>query len=128
MKDLEPQLKARLDKLVSEIRFEKMTVSFSLGGRDGSSRKRDLLYSVTTVAPQETGYTEIEARLVHDIVSKHVVSMAYVDAVHRGVIDSDEAASELREILTNYDNRISKTLEKYGDGDSNGYRKIAPDQ
>lgn len=110
--DLPPELKSRLESLASTVRFDKIVVSFSIGGRDVEGRKKDTFYSAGVSKADGAGYTEIEAAIVHSMVSKHVLTCTYLDAARRGIISSSEAAGELRVLCQSYDDRIAKLLIK----------------
>jgi hypothetical protein len=110
--DLPPELKTRLETIASSIRYDKITVSFSIGGRDMEGRKRDAFYSASTSKVSEPGYTETEACIVHSLVSKHVLSCTFLDAVRRGIMTPSEATNELKILSQSYDDRIARLLLK----------------
>lgn len=110
--ELPPELKARLETLASSIRYDKITVSFSIGGRDIEGRKRDAFYSAGISKAGDLGYTETEASIVHSLVSKHVLSCTFLDAVRRGIMTPSEASSELKILSQSYDDRIARLLLK----------------
>ena len=122
---LTPEQRERLQSLSASLSFDKITVSFSIEDRDGNGRKKSAFYSVTGSRGHgaeltqladspggPAGYTEADARLVHCILSKHVVSATYSDAVRRGIIRADSARTELKSILQAYDSRMLTLLSK----------------
>ena len=122
---LTPTQRERLQALASSVSFDKITVSFSIEDRDVNGRKKSAFYSVTGSRGHgaemsqladspggSAGYTEADARLVHCILSKHVVSATYSDAVRRGIIHADSARAELKTILRAYDSRMLLLLNK----------------
>ena len=122
LEQLSPDLKTRLRNLSSEIRLDKITVSYSVDDRDSRGRRKSAFYSVTAsrghgAEVQEfhqdgpgTQFTFEEARVVRCLVSKHVVSSVYNDAVQRGIMSSNEARDEAKAILVGYDNQIVRAL------------------
>lgn len=112
----------RLGSLRSEIRTDKITVSFSIEDRDRSGRKKSAFVSVTSsrghgaeIQQLNSGdppanFTEDEANVVHALLSKQVVAMCYLDAVARGFLATNAARNELTGILRAYDNRLAKLL------------------
>ena len=113
--------KTRLQKLESEIRYDKLTVSFSIEDRDASGRKKSAFYSVSssrgTSEGQAPGWDSKEAQVIRCLVSKHVVRSTYLDAARRGIIGGKAAAEEAKSILDGYDADIAKFL---GDADDAG--------
>lgn len=124
--DLTPEQQALLANLRTEVRYDKITVSFSLEDRDGRGVKKSAFTSVTASrghgaeVPQMaegspgTGYSEMEAKVVHSLVAKHVVAETYGDAVRRRIMSSETANEELGAILRAYDNRIVKVIQSTG--------------
>ncbi len=119
---LNEEQKTRLRKLSSEIRLDKITVSFSIDDRDARGRRKSAFYSVTAsrghgAEVQEfhddspgAPFTVEEAKVVRCLVSKHVVSSVYDDAVKRGLMSTNEAREEARTILAGYDSQIVRAL------------------
>ena len=115
---LTPKHAARLKTLTTEIRHDRITVSFSIDVRDPSGRKMSAFYSDTVSRrgddhenPQ-LGFTSEEIRLVRLIVARQVVSVVYDEAVLKRMFTSDLAAQELKPIQEAYDARILKVLEE----------------
>ena len=116
----------RLLKLSSEIRLDKITISFSIDGRDVNGRKRSTFYSVTASRgagaevegfhqdSTAASYTVEDARIVRCLVSKHVVSSVYNDAVFRGILSVNEAKEELLSVIASYDAQIARILTSKG--------------
>jgi hypothetical protein len=116
---LTPEQKARLQGLSSEISFDRLTVSFSLEGRDGNGFKRSSFFSLgcsrkTDESAKAEGFSQEEIRVVRCVVSKQVVSTVYDDAVKRGLMSRSQAGEELRPILESYDNHIVRLLSGEG--------------
>jgi hypothetical protein len=119
---LTEEQKTRLRQLSSEVRLDKITVSFSVDDRDARGRRKSAFYSVTAsrghgAEVQEfhsdapgAPFTVEDAKLVRCLVSKHVVSSVYSDAVQRGIMSANEAREEARAILAGYDNQIVRAL------------------
>jgi hypothetical protein len=115
---LGPDAAQRLQGLTSEISYEKVTVSFSLDGRDANGLKRNAFYSLT-VGRREyegaaKGFTADELRVLRCILSKQVVSTVYDDAVKRLLLPGNVAKDELTVILERYDNQLVKLLKPEG--------------
>lgn len=115
--------KARLEKLRSEISYDKITVSFSIENRDPSTGwKKSSFVSLTTSRGhgaevqhmgddvRAVGYSEKDYSIVRCILSKRVVSDTYDDAVRRKVITLDDYKKELPAILGAYDLKMVKLL------------------
>jgi len=119
---LTDEQKTRLRNLSSEIRLDKITVSYSVDDRDARGRRKSAFYSVTAsrghgAEVQEfhqdspgASFTVEEAKVVRCLVSKHVVSSVYNDAVQRGIMSSNEARDEAKAILAGYDAQIVRAL------------------
>jgi hypothetical protein len=119
---LTEEQRKRLESLQSEIRTDKITVSFSIEDRDRSGRKKSAFISITSSrghgaeiqqlngndAP--AAFTMEEANIVHALLSKHVVAATYMDAVARGFLATNAARNELSGILQAYDKRLLKLL------------------
>jgi len=113
---LTPDQRLRLDRLRAEMRFDRITVSFSLEDRDAQGRKKSAFYSVTSFLGGEEArpMSFQEVRIAQALLSKHAVETVYGDAVRRGIIGSASAAEEARAILGAYDRRLSKLLTSEG--------------
>ena len=119
---LTPEQKERLKALSSEIRIDKVTVSFSIEDRDVRGRKKSAFYCVTSSrghgaeitqmheAASPAGFSPEEVKVVRCLLSKHVVATVYDDAAKRGIMSSEEAQQEGRQILAAYDAQIVKVL------------------
>jgi hypothetical protein len=109
--DLTEEQRARLRKLVSEVVFDKITVSFSIEERDITGRKRSAFYSVNTIRAAEDGspgWTLDEVRLAKAVVSRHVVASTYEDAFRRRVLSfSEENRTERDAVVGGYDKLIA---------------------
>jgi len=116
---LSPEQKAKLQALTAEISYDKLTVSFSVEGRDFNGNKRSAFFSLGCSRKpgedsQAPGFSQDEMRLVRCVVSKQVVSTVYDDAVKRGIMPRGQASEELRPIVEAYDNHILKLLSGEG--------------
>lgn len=80
---------------------ERVTVSCSLSG----SRRGDTI----TMAVRSVGgeFTLDEAHIVHKIVSKHAMEMAYMDALAQGTMGKAKVAEQLPKRKRNYDALIA---------------------
>ena len=114
---MSPEAKARLEKLESEIRYDKLTISFSIEDRDPSGRKKSAFYAATTSRSGSEGWEAKDTQIIRSLVSKHVVRSTYIDAVRRGILGGKQAAEEVKSILDSYDADIAKIL---GDTDDAG--------
>lgn len=118
LEQLGPEAALRLQNLTSEISYEKVTVSFSLDGRDADGLKRNAFYSLTVGrreyegAPK--GFTADELRVLRCILSKQVVATVYDDAVKRLLLPGPLAKEELKGILDRYDAQLVKLLKPEG--------------
>lgn len=129
---LTAEQKARLDNLVSEVRLDKVTVSFSIEDRDAQGRKKSCFVSETASRGHGAEMTQMhedgnpanwtieEASVVHCVLSKHVIKATYRDAIHRRIISSETAREELVAILRKYDENITRILAA-SKGTSNGF-------
>ena len=124
--NLSPELRARLDTLQNEVRFDKITTSFSIEERSAGG-KRGTFYSVTASRGHgaevnqfhedaaTAAYTPEEAKIVRCLLAKHVVGATYDDAGKRGILSKRQAAEEAKGILHAYDEAIVRIL-----GNGNG--------
>lgn len=106
-----------LERLKSEIAYDKLTLSFSLEskGLDGVRRFSSFSASVVCSSPKG-GWTPAEMPLVKALASKQVVAQTYLDALHRKVITRETYVRELKEILGAMDAYVSKTLDRVEEG------------
>lgn len=113
--------KSRFSNLLSTIRVDKVTVSFSIEDRDFSGRKKGAFVCLTasrgaggtelsgTESESPTGYTLEEARVVRLALSREVVKGTYDDAFRRGVIPKNQdTVAEVKSIVDGYDGILSK--------------------
>jgi hypothetical protein len=133
LENLTPEQRQRLRALSSSVSFDKITVSFSIEDRDANNRKKSAFYSVTAsrghgaevnqIADSPggaVGFTEEEAKVVHVLLSKHVVAATYVDGVRRGILASGTAREEMQAILRGYDERLVAIMNPKKEGNGNG--------
>jgi len=125
---LKPEQQERLDSLASEIRLDKITVSFSIEDRDGQGRKKSCFVSETASRGHGAEMTQMneygspanwsleEAQLVHCVLSKQVIAKTYRDAVHRRVISAETARQELPPIMQAYDANLVRLMNRNGNG------------
>lgn len=115
--------KERLRKLESELRFEKLTVSFMIEDRDGAGRRKQTFYSASVSRnggdTSPVGWTQQEAQIASCMLSRQVVVTTYGDAMRRKVLPREVVATELPGILAAYDEHLAK-LTSNGDGESGG--------
>lgn len=120
-----PQQQDRLDTLTSEIRTDKLTVSFSIEDRDGYGRKKSAFVSETASRGHGAEMTQLneeggtsanwsieEAHIVHCVLSKSVIAKTYRDAVRRRIISPETAREELPSIMQGYDANIARILNR----------------
>lgn len=100
-----------LARLESEISYEKISVTFSMEGRDSFGIKRFCLNTFTVGKKDGGGWDAKEATIVKTIVSKKLVSETYRDAVSRGVISNDLFKEQAPEILRGLTQRLEKLTE-----------------
>ena len=124
LENLTVEQRERLQTLASSLSYDKLTVSFSIEDRDANGRKKSCFYCVTASRGQDpaaqpedrtsvgVGYTESDARLAHCLLSKHVISATYSDAVRRGLMPLNAAKDEMHAILKAYDDRLATLLQK----------------
>lgn len=114
VESLTEEQKDRLRKLEAEIRYEKVTVSFSLEDRDGAGRRKQTFYSasVSRNGPDSPaqGWTQQEVRVASCLLSRHVVMTTYGDALRRRVLPKEVVATELPGILAAYDEKLVKLM------------------
>ena len=100
-----------LKRLKSEILYEKLTVSFSIEGRDASGLKKFSLFTAS-VGRSGEGWPPEEMPIVKSLVSKQVVRETYKDALMRGVISKETCKNELPKVLKALDHSIEIQLGK----------------
>lgn len=101
--------KERLRKLEAEMRFEKITVSFTIEDRDGAGRRKQTFYSASVTRNGDgppSGWTQQEAQIASCVLSRHVVLTTYRDALRRKILPREVVATELPGILAAYDDNI----------------------
>jgi hypothetical protein len=97
----------------SELRVDRITVSFSLEDRDDRGRKKSAFYSVTSFLErgvESKPMTIHETRIAEALLSKHVIEIVYGDAVRRNIINAQSASEEAKAILESYDRRLMKLI------------------
>ena len=109
-----------LQKLKSEIQYDKVTVSFSIEGRDANGLKKFILNTFSVGKVGGGSWTPAELPVIHGLVSKQVVVATYKDALHRGAISGGTFKSEVTAILKATDQQIAKHLEKRLGEDEDG--------
>ena len=114
--DLTTEQLALLKQIEGNLLLEKITVSFSLEGRDAQGQKRTAFYSVNAFPQGRPGYTLEEARVARCLVAKHVVAVVYDDAVKRGLLPAAVAVPEAKAILAQYDNSLVRVLRNGNGG------------
>jgi hypothetical protein len=111
--ELTDDQRARLSKLTTEIRHDRITVSCSV-----EAGKRSAFYSVT--ASRDDGSSQVgegaswgidDLKIVRCLLCKHVVAATYDDAVKRLILPPAEAKEEALGILARYDAQIAKHLK-----------------
>ncbi len=103
-------------------------MSFSIEDRDAAGRKKSAFYSVTASrgtgaeipqaheAAVPAGFAPEDVKLVRALLCKHVVAAVYDDAAKRGLMNSKDAATEARQVLSTYDDSIVKVLQSQDKG------------
>ena len=127
--NLTAEQRSHLTDLASSMRYDKITASFSIEGRDMSGNKKSAFYCVTASRGHggevsalgddpggSVGYSEQDACIAHCLLSKHVVAETYLDAVRRGVMSGATAREELAPMIRGYDERIVKLVQDKGNG------------
>lgn len=130
MDDLSPEQKERHKRILSELSFDKLTVSFSIEDRDAQGRKKSAFYSVTasrgtgaeiaTMGEDKTpaGFRLEDVDIARALLCKHVVKATFEDALRRRIMSVSDAQEECRSILGSYDKYIASQLSKNGAGDA----------
>jgi hypothetical protein len=110
---LTPEQKARLDKLRSEIRLDRVTVSFSLDEYH-NGRKKGAFRSLTSFRSNEeggaAGWNLAELRIIEAMLCKQVVASVYGDAIRMKILERDEASREATSILEAYDRHLLRLM------------------
>ena len=109
---LTPENRKLLQKLEESISHEKVTVGFSIEGRDVKGRKRWASYTTTVSCRDEGGWSFSELQIVNCLVTKRVVSATCGAAFRRGLMTKGEALEEARALLRSYDANIVGLLGK----------------
>jgi hypothetical protein len=120
---LTTEQKICLDNLVSEIRLDKITVSFSIEDRAFGGKKSAFVSQTASRGhgaemgqmnedTPSANWSVEEAALVHCVLSKQVVAATYRDAVHRRIISAETAREELLPIIRRYDENIVRLMNK----------------
>ena len=110
-----------LKKLKNEIGYEKLTVSFSLEGRDSHGVKKFSLFTVS-VGKQEGGaWSPGEMPIIKALISRQVVATTYKDALQRGAISKALYKDELPVILKGLDDDIERQVARLGEGEGDGH-------
>lgn len=130
LEGLSESQRARLEKLRSEVSYDKITVSFSIENRDPHTGwKKSSFVSLTASRghgaevqhlndeTRAAGYSEDDYQIVHCLLSKRVVSDTYDDAARRKVITPDEYKRELPAIMNVYDRKLAKLLSQKDESD-----------
>jgi len=121
--NLTPEQQARLDKLVAEVRVDKVTASFSIEDRAFGGKKSAFVSQTASRGhgaeidqmqedTSPANWTIEEAAIVHCVLSKQVVAATYRDAVHRRIISAETAREELPLIIHRYDENIARLVNK----------------
>lgn len=114
LEDLPPECKAKLRNLVDNIEVDKVTVSFSIEGRDVNDRKKSAFNALSAHRKdvlEGQGFTLQDAELVRCLLSKQVIKATYCDALDRRLLpNSPGVREELTAVLTAYDRRIVQIL------------------
>ncbi len=99
-----------LERLKSEIQYDKLTVSFSIEGRDQNGVKKFCQFSATASRNKTDGlgWSPSEMPIIKGLMSKQVVALTYKDAAMRGVLTRPTANGELKSILEDIDKDIQK--------------------
>jgi hypothetical protein len=111
LSQLTPEQKARLESLETEIRFDKITVAYSIEDRDAEGRKKWSMYSPSVCREGGGGWTAREAQIVSVILSKHVIQTTYRDVAKRKIMRPAEAAEEAAAIIRGYDMNLANLLK-----------------
>jgi len=108
---LTPKQKERLRSLEAEIRYDKITMAYSIEDRDPEGRKKWTMYSPSVCKEGGGSWTPKEAQIVSLILSKHVTLTVYRDAAKRRIMAPPEAAEEATAILRGYDANLANLLK-----------------
>lgn len=103
--------RARLESLETDIRFDKITVAYSIEDRDADGRKKWTMYSPSVCREGGGGWTIREAQIVSLVLSKHVVQTTYRDVAKRKIMRPAEAAEEAAAIIRGYDTNLANLLK-----------------
>ena len=108
--ELTEEQKERLRRLETEISFDKLTASFSIEDRDAANRRKQVFYSASVSRKGPEGWTPQEVQVASCLLSKHVVTTTYRDALRRRVLTRDVVVAELAGILSAYDQNIARLM------------------
>lgn len=121
LESLTEEQKDRLRKLESELRFDKLTVSFSIEDRDGAGRRKQTFFSASVSRNDGkqtlSGWTQQEVQLVSCMLSRQVVLTTYRDALRRKVLPREVVQTELPGILAAYDHNLMSLAAGKADAD-----------
>lgn len=102
-----------MEKLRSEIRLDRVTVSFSLDEYH-NGRKKGAFRSLTSFRSNEegdsAGWDLAELRIVEALLCKQVVASVYGDAIRMKILERDEASREATSVLEAYDRHLLRLM------------------
>lgn len=102
-----------LERLKAEIAYDKVTLSFSIEGRDHHGLKK---YSCTTLSFGRAGggtWTPGEMLLAKTLASKQLVATTYKDALLRGAVSATTYKHELPQTIEKLNKQIQVLLERH---------------
>ena len=128
LESLTEEQRERLRRLESELRYEKLTVSFSIEDRDGAGRRKQTFYSASVTRNGDAllphglsvGWSPSEAQIASCLLSRQVVLMTYRDALRRKVLPREIVNAELPGILAAYDQNLVNLMSGKIDSDEEG--------
>lgn len=99
-----------LERLREEMVVDKVSVTYSVEGRDPEGLKKFSLTSMSVSKDGGGGWTEQEAAIVKALLTKQVVSETYRDAFIRGAISKSTLQSEVKRLNETTDKRVQKLV------------------
>ena len=112
---MEEETQEILDKIKSEIRYDRVSVTFSFEGRDGKGHKK--MMHTTASAQRASGvWDPSEMLIVQALVSKQVTIATYMDAQSQGLLEPGEYKSQTDRVRSSLDKRLAKLVRRKDSG------------
>lgn len=104
-----------IERLRGEMVVDKVSVTYSLEGRDPEGVKKFSLTSMAVSKGGGGGWSEREAAIVKALLTKQVVSETYRDALIRGAVSRSLAQADIARLNETTDKRIQKLMNSDAD-------------